>query len=415
MGSDHPAAPPRGCHRPSSTGRWAPKHGATARLARTIAPPSTGAVTGYRAVHWGARGRTTTVVGDRAPTPPGLGRGCGGGPQRRRSPRWTDAAGAALTKGPLVTTDQHHRQRPRRGAHRPWDPQRPRRVRYGQRRQQVAELWLPDGRSLRGSTTSDTTHGDTTDSESVAGSSTGSGTETRSPDGRPCPVVVLLHGGYWRAPFTKRLMRSVARDVARRGWAALNVEYRRVGLGGGGGGWPATFDDVADAVDHVARLPELDPTCVVLCGHSAGGQLALWVAGRHRLPPGHEGARTAGHRPAVTLRGVVSVAGVVDLAAAVRGTGAEPVGRLLGGRLDLLDSASPFALLPLGVPQALVHGDADTVVPLSMSQRYARAAVDAGDDAVVDVVPGAGHRDVLSAASATWAAVVTHLERWLDR
>ncbi len=117
----------------------------------------------------------------------------------------------------------------------------------------------------------------------------------------------------------------------------------------------------------------------------------------------------------MTLRGVVSVAGVVDLAAAVRGTGAEPVGRLLGGRLDLLDSASPFALLPLGVPQALVHGDADTVVPLGMSQRYARAAVDAGDDAVVDVVPGAGHRDVLSAASATWAAVVTHLERWLDR
>jgi acetyl esterase/lipase len=112
------------------------------------------------------------------------------------------------------------------------------------------------------------------------------------------PLVVLIHGGFWRAQYTKTLMNRLARAVARRGWAAWNIEYRRVGALGGGGGWPATFQDVADAIDHVARRsPPSIAGRVVTCGHSAGGTLALWAAGRGRLPDGAPGSAGESGRP----------------------------------------------------------------------------------------------------------------------
>jgi acetyl esterase/lipase len=255
---------------------------------------------------------------------------------------------------------------------------RRRRLRYGPRRQQVADLWLPEAAS----------------------------------SGRP-PVVVLVHGGYWQAPFTRRLMRPLAADLAGRGYAAYNVEYRRVGLGGGGGGWPATMDDVATAVDRLVDEPEVDASRVVLVGHSAGGQLVLWVAGRHRLPLGHLGSEAAGRPVAVGLRGVVAVAGVVDLDAATRGGGRGPVEQLVGADPERRRAASPIELLPIGVAQLLVHGTADTTVPLAMSEAYAAAASAAGDVVVLEQVAGAGHRDVLSPRSRSWAAVVARLPGWL--
>jgi acetyl esterase/lipase len=99
-------------------------------------------------------------------------------------------------------------------------------------------------------------------------------------------VVVLIHGGFWRAEFSKALMSRLARAVTTRGWAAWNIEYRRVGLLGGGGGWPETLVDVGAAIDHVQQLPQLDPSRLVTCGHSAGGQLALWARrpAANRLP-----------------------------------------------------------------------------------------------------------------------------------
>lgn len=256
------------------------------------------------------------------------------------------------------------------------------RHRYGPRPGQVADLWLPAG-----------------------------------PAGHRPPVVVLLHGGYWRSLFTKRLMEPLARDVARRGWAAWNVEYRRVGLGGGGGGWPTTFDDVARAVDHLATIPAVDPSRVVICGHSAGGHLACWVAGRRNLAAGALGSATAGQRCRVGLRGVIPMAGVVDLAAAAAGgAGAAAVGRLLGPdpEGERLRAASPLELLPLGVPQLLVHGEQDTTVPPSMSRRYGREAAAAGDDVVVTVVPGEGHRDAIRPSSGSWTAVTAHAGRLLE-
>jgi acetyl esterase/lipase len=227
-------------------------------------------------------------------------------------------------------------------------------------------------------------------------------------------MVVLIHGGYWRAQYTKRLMRRMATAVTDEGWAAWNIEYRRIGRFGGGGGWPTTFADVADAVDALTRVPGVDLGRVVTCGHSAGGQLALWAAARHRL-----GAGTVGASPKVRPRGAVSLAGVVDLRrAADLGLGAGVVPELLGGGPDRVPeryaAVSPAALLPLGVGQVLVHGLDDETVPPDMSERYVADAVAAGDtDTTYVPVDGVDHMAVINPASAAWPPIRDAIERLL--
>ena len=224
----------------------------------------------------------------------------------------------------------------------------------------------------------------------------------------PRPVVVLLHGGFWRTRWDRTLMTPLARDLAERGIAAWNVEYRRVGQEGGG--WPGTFLDVAAAVDHLAHLDEIDASRVIACGHSAGGHLALWLAGRHRLPAGAPGADAA-----VRLRAVVAQAAVADLAGGWNaGFGRDEMGGLLGGapadvpgRYRLAD---PLGLLPLGVPQLLVHGALDEDVPLSQSRGYARVA---GSEAEYIEVAGADHFDVIEPTHAAWEEVAERLPRLL--
>ncbi|MFN8224302.1 MAG: alpha/beta fold hydrolase [Gaiellales bacterium] len=214
------------------------------------------------------------------------------------------------------------------------------------------------------------------------------------------PCVVLIHGGFWRERWDRTLMTALARDLAARGLAAWNIEYRRVGQPGGG--WPGTLADVAAAVDHLATLEEIDAARVATCGHSAGGQLALWAAGRRLLPPGAVGAA-----PRIVPRAAVSQAGVADLeAGAVAGLGAGAVQELLGGEPAELREryavASPAALLPLGVPQLLVHGDADDIVPPAQSENYADIATAAGDDVTVRVLAGVDHFAVVEPGAPAW-------------
>jgi acetyl esterase/lipase len=215
------------------------------------------------------------------------------------------------------------------------------------------------------------------------------------------PVVVVLHGGFWRARYGIELARPLAADLAARGWAAVAVEYRRVGAGGG---WPTTLEDVAAALDSLPDLPgaeRLDLDGVTVVGHSAGGHLAAWAAGRRRLPDDAPGAR-----PRVPVRAAVLQAGVLDLAAAVDadlGDGATVA--FLGGRPEEVPeryaAADPVRLLPTGVPVLCVHPDGDTTVPLEQSERYAAAARAAGDDVVVAVVPG-DHMSVIDPEGAGW-------------
>lgn len=237
---------------------------------------------------------------------------------------------------------------------------RPERHGYGTRRSQRADLYVPSG----------------------AG---------------PFPVVVTLHGGYWRARYSKRLMKLVCADLMRRGFAAWNVEYRRLGRRQGGG-WPATFDDVGAAIDHLATLddPRLDLSAVTAVGHSAGGQLALWSASREE--------------PRVRVRRVVAQAAVCNLS--VAGT---PAWELLGGSPDQVPEryalADPMQLLPLGVPTLLVHGGSDETVPVVRSRDYHEAAVAAGDDVeLIEPSPG-GHRVHIDPRSQAWQAAADWIAR----
>jgi acetyl esterase/lipase len=226
-------------------------------------------------------------------------------------------------------------------------------------------------------------------------------------------VVALLHGGFWRAGRTLELLRPLAADLAGRGFAAWNLEYRRVGQPGGG--WPGTCVDVAAGLDHLAglagRVP-LDLDRLVVAGHSAGGHLALWAAARAGLPPGAPGAE-----PLVTPGLAVSLAGVCDLhAGAADGIGEGAVAEFLGATPDQDPEryrlVSPRARLPLGVRQLLVHGDADTRVPVAQSRAYAAAAAAAGDPVELVELAGVDHMAVIDPASPAWAEVTHRLGRF---
>jgi acetyl esterase/lipase len=201
----------------------------------------------------------------------------------------------------------------------------------------------------------------------------------------PRATVAVLHGGFWRAAYARDLMEALCLDLADHGYEAWNVEYRRVGAGGG---WPETFDDVSRAVVDAPRP-------LVTIGHSAGGQLALWLGAEARAAL------------------AVSQAGVVDLEEAWRlGLSNRAAGELLGGSPEEVPeryaAASPAARVPLGIPQLLVHGRADDIVPPAMSRAYRDRAVDAGDEVEL-VETDEAHMECLDPASESWAAILQRL------
>jgi acetyl esterase/lipase len=226
----------------------------------------------------------------------------------------------------------------------------------------------------------------------------------------PWPVAVLIHGGFWRARYDRRLEDSLVVDLVGRGWAVWNLEYRRLGFLRGGG-WPATVEDVAAGIDHLGKVDAgLDLARVYAIGHSAGGHLAFWAAARPGMLAGAPGAD-----PSVRLAGAVSQAGVVDLREAARlklsrGVANTFLGGGPGKWPDRYDLASPIERLPLGVPQLLVHGDRDDVVPISISQGYAERAAAASDPCELVELPGVGHDEHLEPGEEAWQAVV----RWLE-
>nr|BBH95795.1 hypothetical protein KTA_39940 [Thermogemmatispora argillosa] len=226
----------------------------------------------------------------------------------------------------------------------------------------------------------------------------------------PYAVVVLIHGGFWRNPYDLSLMTGLAKDLTAHGLATWNIEYRR--LGDAGGGWPGTLQDVALAVDFLPQVAEsyrLDLRRLVCVGHSAGGQLALWLAARPLLARQALGAEQPSFatEQALPLRGVVSLAGVADLEAGwQRHLGRDAVAELLGGSpADVPERyrlASPAALLPLGVPQVLIHGTADDRVPVEISRSYAERAQRAGDQATLVELPDVDHFALIDPGSAAW-------------
>ncbi|WP_327395878.1 alpha/beta hydrolase [Streptomyces phaeochromogenes] len=235
------------------------------------------------------------------------------------------------------------------------------------------------------------------------------------------PLVVVLHGGAWRAPYDRRHITPFADFLARRGFAVANVEYRRGGTipaqGGDGpvaGRWPDTFDDVAAALDAMpglvrGALPQADARRMVVTGHSAGGQLALWAAARHLLPAD---APWRTDRPA-PLRGVVALAPIADF------TVAEKLDVCSGASLQLLGGeakfgerqpyADPALLLPTGIATTLVQGREDIVVPQAVAEAYADAAAKAGEVVGLTLLEDVGHFPLIDPAADACAVVAEEI------
>ena len=250
-------------------------------------------------------------------------------------------------------------------------------IRYGEDPLQVVDLWLPEG----------------------AG---------------PHPVVLMVHGGCWQTGIADRtIMNWIADDLRKRGIAVWNIDYR--GVDRPGGGYPGTFQDVAAAADalraHAAEY-RLDAGRVVATGHSAGGHLALWLAGRPRLPRGSP-LRTASPLP---IAEVVSLGGLPDLEEAARepgsGCGTEVIARISGGRFA---ETSVPRLAPLGLPQVLINGMQDRIIPTAYAEGYARPMRTAGDDVRVRMLDQTGHVELVAPETAAWAAAVEELRRALGR
>ncbi|MFG3047232.1 alpha/beta hydrolase family protein [Streptomyces sp. NPDC048241] len=243
----------------------------------------------------------------------------------------------------------------------------------------------------------------------------------------PAPLVVVLHGGAWRARYDRRHITPFADFLARRGFAVANVEYRRGGpdipaqnAGGGtasvppAGRWPETFDDVAaalDALPELAReaLPSADARRIVLTGHSAGGHLALWAAARHVLPADSPW-RTG--RPA-PLRGVVALAPIADLGMAAKLEVCDGAAvQLLGGPhsfAERVPHADPALLLPTGIATTLVQGRADRDVPYEVAESYADAAARSGEVVGVTLLEDVGHFPLIDPAADAAAVVAEEI------
>ena len=228
------------------------------------------------------------------------------------------------------------------------------------------------------------------------------------------PLVVFFHGGWWKSEYDLGYASHLCADLKQHGMAAWSVEYRRVGRTGGG--YPATFQDAATGFDFAASLAKtypLDLARVVTMGHSAGGHLAFWIAGRHHIEAHSELYEP---RPQVPLRAAIGVAGAVDLRLTIDLSGhltfahdRDEVFALMGGTPSIVPerykAGSPGDLLPFNVPQFTVQGTLDDQIPHELPARWADLSHRRGDQAAVIMIPGADHFDVVDPHSPAWAVV----------
>ncbi len=256
-------------------------------------------------------------------------------------------------------------------------PQPSETISYGDQAMQRVDLWLPAGKG-------------------------------------PHLTVLMVHGGCWQTEIAdRRIMNWIADDLRKRGYAVWNIDYR--GVDREGGGYPGTFLDAAAAADalrtHAPRY-NLDIKPLVAIGHSAGGHLALWLAGRPRLPEASP-LRAADPLPIHT---VISLGGLPDLEEAARppgsGCGTEVIGRLTGGRFE--DTSVP-RLAPLRVRQVLINGLQDRIIPTAYAEGYARPMRAAGDKVEVRMLDRTGHVELIAPETEAWAAAVEEIERALRR
>lgn len=198
------------------------------------------------------------------------------------------------------------------------------------------------------------------------------------------PLVVLIHGGFWRPAYDRVHVRATTEGLAREGWTVAAPEYRRIP-----GDPDVTTSDVAGAL---AVLPGLvadhhDGRVVVL-GHSAGGHLALWAA-------------AASAAPGLVL--TISLGGVASLTLAdADGLGSGAAAAFLGGPATTRPDLDPVLLPAPSSQVTLLHGAEDDIVPVNQAHAYAAAH----PVARLVEVPGCGHFGLIDPRADAWHAVV---------
>lgn len=244
------------------------------------------------------------------------------------------------------------------------------RLAYGTEAEQFVELWLPAGPEV------------------------------------PAPVIVLIHGGCWLAEYDISHIQPLASELASHGLAVVAMEYRR--LGQEGGGWPGTFDDIAAGLEFISALEHdrLDLSRIILVGHSAGGHLALWAAGRSLLHETHQLYEKNPFMP----RGVIGLAAITDLVAYSQGNGScqAATARLMDGspseKPERYAQGSP-SQLGLANPAVLLHGDQDPIVPISQARALPQASL--------VTIEGAGHFDLIHPGTVAFPQLLTRIQEML--
>ena len=220
--------------------------------------------------------------------------------------------------------------------------------------------------------------------------------------GGPYPVVVNIHGGFWRARYDLAHAGHLCAALTKEGYATWNMEYRRVG--NPGGGWPGSFEDLTHGFQFLKQIAQkyyLDLDRAMVMGHSAGGQLAMVLAA---------------HQP--SLRGVVSLAGVVDLQRAHElKLSNDAVGEFLGGAPEIVPEhyreADPIRLPMPKMPQRLIHGTKDDIVPIELSRHYRDVKQKIGEPVKLIEVANAGHFELIDPRTEAWKTVETTVRELL--
>lgn len=237
------------------------------------------------------------------------------------------------------------------------------------------------------------------------------------------PVVAFFHGGWWKSAYDLGYAGYLCAALKRAGIATWSIEYRRVGSTGGG--WPTTFQDVANGFDYLSTLARsypLDLSRLITMGHSAGGHLAFWIAGRHHIPAGSE---IELHRSELHLRGAIALAGAVDLGLTIELSGnggfahdRDEVYALMDGTPTSVPhryaAGDPGALLPLEGTQILIQGTEDDQIPPELPFRFAEKSRRTGGHTTVKTIPRADHLDVVDPESLAWNTVLAEVKAMLS-
>lgn len=224
------------------------------------------------------------------------------------------------------------------------------------------------------------------------------------------PLVVLIHGGAWKSEIGADVFVTFARRLAERGLAVYNLEYRRVGAGGG---WPTTFSDVAAALDFIPNVkkanPALDTDDVVVAGHSAGGQLSMWSGTRHELEDNEVGAK-----PKFSPEHVISIAGPLDMRTAVKMGDMNIVTALDGMPDEVPDRyamVDPIQNIDPDISTIAMSGNKDRIVPAVLSQNYVAAAKKKGATSSFVMIPGGNHVSIVDVNNPQFMTVLETINR----